>query len=113
MLFMRTAPRRPFAFFLRRREQRERARVRDQQPPFDIGQQNRIGHRVDDVVQQRALASLFAVDIGQRLIAQQLVDLLAENVGEPVQLGGQRAVPPMSSRPNTSSEKPDIPSGTT
>ncbi len=77
----------PLALFLRSREQRQRARIGDQQPALGISEQNGVRHSVDDVVQQRALAPLLAVAIGQRLVSQQLVDFLAEDVGKPVQLG--------------------------
>ena len=69
-----------FTLLLRRREQREGARVRDQQPPFGVGQQNRVGDGVDDAVEQRALATLFAVAFGQRLLAEDLMELLAEDL---------------------------------
>ena len=79
-----------FALLLRRREQRQRARVRDQQPAFGVGQQNRVGDRVDDAVEQRALAPLLAVALGQRLLPENLIELLAEDAGEPVQLRAER-----------------------
>ncbi len=74
-----------FALFFRSDEERQRARVGDQQPSFGVGEQNRVGDRVDDAVEQRALSSLLAVAVGERLETQQLVDFLAEDVREPVQ----------------------------
>ena len=59
------------ALLFRRREQRQRARVGDQQPALGVGQQNRVGDRVDDAVEQRALAPLLAIAVGERLLAEE------------------------------------------
>ena len=74
------------ALFLRRREQRERARIGDQQAPFRVRQQNRIGDGVDDAVQEPALAPLLAIALGKRPLPQDLIELLAEDRGEPLEL---------------------------
>src|SRR4029079_6017318 len=79
-----------FAFFLRRREQRQRARLRDQQAALGVGQQNRVGDGVDDVVEERALAALAPIALDQGLLAQDLIELLAEDCREPVLFGRRR-----------------------
>ena len=101
----------PFALFFRRGEQRQRARVRDEQPALGVGEQNRVGDGVDDVVEQRPLAPLLAIAVRQRLLAEDLIELLAEHRDEPVQLGANAALPPTSSSPKASSGSPDTPSG--
>ena len=73
----------PFAFLFRRGEQGQRTRVGDEQPAFGVGQENRVGDGVDDVVEQGALASLPAIAFEQRLMPQHLRQLLREQRGEP------------------------------
>ena len=68
-----------FALFLRRGEQRQRAGVGDEQAAFGVGQQDRVGDGVDDAVEERALAALLAVAVGERLLPEDLIELLAED----------------------------------
>ena len=80
-----------FAFLFRGGEQGQRAGVGDEQPAFGVGQENRIRHGVDDVVEQGALAPLPAIAFEQRLMPQHLRQLLREERGEPPQLLRQPA----------------------
>ena len=78
-----------FALLLRRGEQGQRAGIRDEQAPFRIGEQNRVGDGIDDAVQQRSFAALLAIALGKRLLPENLIELLAEDRGEPVKLMGE------------------------
>ena len=60
------------------------------QPPFGVGQQNRIGNSVDDVVEQRALVPLLAVALVHRFLPEDLIELLGEHRREPLKLARQR-----------------------
>jgi hypothetical protein len=86
----RTAP--AFAFFLGRREQHQRPAVRDEQPAFNVGEQNRVAHRVDDAVQQPAFAALAAIPFRERILPENLVEFLRQNGREPVQVRAHRGV---------------------
>jgi len=108
----RAAP--PFALFFGRGEQRQRAGVGDQQAAFGVGQQNRIGDGVDDVVEQRALAPCLRSPSESACCRRNLIELLAEDVGEPVQLRAERrGAADEQQLPNASSAKPVTPSGST
>ena len=85
MLFSAAARRQPFARFLGRREQLFRVAVGDDQLAFGVGQQDRVGDRVDDAVQQHPL--LAEARLGEQLAAQQARDLLPERAAEPGGLG--------------------------
>jgi hypothetical protein len=54
--------------------------------PFGVGQQNRVGHRVDDREEQRPLAPQPARFLGQAAAAADLLDLLAEHRDQPLQV---------------------------
>ena len=79
MLFIRTAPRRPSLSSSDAVNSVSARGVGDEQPAFGVGQQNRVGDGVDDAVEQRPLAPLLAIAFGERLLAENLIQLLAED----------------------------------
>ena len=88
-----------FALFLGRRKQLLGARVRDDQPSFGVGQQNRVGDRVDDGEEQRALAPQLADFLGEAAAAANLLDLLAEHRREPADVGRRPGPRPQQQQP--------------
>ena len=76
------------ALFFGRGEQLFGARVGDDQPPLGVGQQNRIGHRVDDREEQRPLAAQLAQLLGEAAAAADLLHLLAEDADDPGDVAG-------------------------
>ena len=90
MLFMRTAPRRPsLSSSDAVNSVSARAFAISSRPSVSV-EQNRVGDGVDDAVEQRPLAPLLAIAVGQRLLPEDLIELLAEDGGEPVQLRAER-----------------------
>jgi len=87
---MRTAPRRPSLSSSDAVNSVSARALADEQPTFGVGEQNRVGDGVDDVVQQGALAALAAVAFDERMLAQDLIELLAEDGREPLQIRRQR-----------------------
>ena len=102
-----------FAFLFRGGEQRQRAGVGDEQPAFGVGEENRVGDGVDDVVEQRALAPLPALAFEQPLMAQHLPQLLREERGEPPQLLEQPAAAANQQQSERVLRIAGAPSGTT
>jgi hypothetical protein len=86
MLFSSTARRRP-SLSSSLRQQLLRARVGDDQPPFRVGEQNRVGDRIDDGVEQRALAPQPSHFLRQRSAAADLFHLLAEHADSHANVG--------------------------
>ena len=70
-----------FTFLRANREQLLRAQVADDQLAGIVGQQNRVGDRVDDAVEQVPLP--IDAGVGRDIAQAQGLKLLAENLGEP------------------------------
>ena len=83
-----------FAGILGRGEQLLRVRVRDDQLALRIGEQDRVGDRVDDAVQQHPL--LPEACLGEGLAALQPRHLPAEHPGDPASRRDGRSVPTRS-----------------
>ena len=77
-----------FADVLGSGEQQLGARVRDDELPFQIGEQDRIGGRIDDVEQQRMLAAKPGVFVEQVFVRHHALQVAPERSRDPADRGG-------------------------